>query len=105
MQLNWRFTGDKSRVRGTVLATAIYGPFSRFIICECRTREPGVYVYRVGDATRRTDAQVREGKTPLAYWRGTFATLEAALAACDAEAALDVPALQAWRDYCAGRAA
>jgi hypothetical protein len=53
-------------VKGHALAVTLYGPASRFAIFEVRCLEAEGHVgirYRVLDAERVTDAEVRQGKS------------------------------------------
>lgn len=63
----------KFTVKGHALAVTLYGPASRFAVYEVRTLEAdgelGI-AYRVHDAHRITDAEVREGKSAPAIAHG-----------------------------------
>lgn len=74
---NWRSLMDSRHpqflVKGHALAVTLYGPQSRFAVYEMRTREADGYAgvaYRVHDAARITDAEMREGKTAPAIAHG-----------------------------------
>lgn len=66
--LNWRtVTGERNPrflVKGTVLANALCGDNSRFLIEEVRAYPDGEIdrAYRVRDAHCVTDAEIRDGK-------------------------------------------
>lgn len=81
--LNWR-NATSSLVKGTVLATALYGKQSRFQICEVRTYDAdrnSDVCYHVRDAHGVTDKQIAEGqRSPVV---GRFETIEEALRFCD----------------------
>lgn len=63
----------KFMVKGHALAVTLYGPQSRFAVYEVRTLDAdgncGV-AYRVHDAHKITDAEVREGKSAPAIAHG-----------------------------------
>lgn len=63
----------KFTVKGHALAVTLYGPNSRFAVYEVRTLEAdgelGI-AYRVHDAHRVTDAEVRAGKSAPAIAHG-----------------------------------
>jgi hypothetical protein len=64
-------------VKGHDLAVTLYGPSCRFAIYEVRTVDAGV-AYRVHDAERVTDAEVRAGTfAPAVAWGLTWAEVEA----------------------------
>lgn len=60
-------------VKGHALAVTLYGPQSRFAVYEVRMIEADGYVgvrYRVHDAWKVTDAEVRAGKSAPAIAHG-----------------------------------
>jgi len=74
---NWRVLrtsrDPKFLVKGHDLAVTLYGPASRFAVYEVRTLEADGYcgtAYRVHDAERVTDAEMRAGKTSPAIAHG-----------------------------------
>lgn len=86
--LNWKSTNyDQSKFfhKGTELAVALCGGYSRFQICETRimtndTEYPYDLDYRVRDAATVSDAEVREGKRPEVV--ASFSDLDEAIAFC-----------------------
>jgi hypothetical protein len=85
--LNWRtVTGERNSaflVKGTLLATALYGRNSRFLIEEVRAYPDGEIdrAYRVRDAHCVTDSEMREGKSSPVV--GRFASEVDAVNACN----------------------
>lgn len=75
--LAWRTVtssnSSKFGVKGTVLASALYGPQSRWAIEEVRTLDEDRQwstAYRLRDAHGVTDAEIREGKSSPVVCRG-----------------------------------
>ena len=87
--LNWKSSDyDRAKVlhKGTELATAIYGQFSRFQICDVRSYDADSrtytgHVYSVRDAHTVNDAEVKAGVRPKVV--ASFEDLDAAIAYCD----------------------
>ncbi len=86
--LNWRTVTPSSSprflVKGTEIACALAGQFSRFQIVEVRTREADGYAgtaYSVRDADTVTDAQVKDGMRPKPVFFSS--SLDEAVAFCE----------------------